>query len=188
MINESNINNLEKSRGSYDINWEINIWVIFLGLLIVFGFLSIDVFSHYFGWYSFSHNIAELLSVVSLLGLIIYLIILLLRARITAHEWKTRATYAEGEAQKWKEESKEILRGLGNAIDRQFEEWKMTNVEKEIGLFILKGFSFKEIADFRSVSERTVRQQATSIYKKSGLGSRNEFSAFFLEDLLLPLK
>ena len=36
-------------------------------------------------------------------------------------------------------------------------------------------------------SDRTVRQQAVEVYRKSGLSGRAELSAFFLEDLLLPL-
>jgi len=46
------------------------------------------------------------------------------------------------------------------------------------------GDSVSEIASLREVKEKTVRQQATSIYAKSGTGSRAEFSASFLEDLL----
>ncbi len=39
----------------------------------------------------------------------------------------------------------------------------------------------------RSTTETTIRQQALALYRKSGLGSRAELSAFFLEDLLLPV-
>jgi DNA-binding NarL/FixJ family response regulator len=44
----------------------------------------------------------------------------------------------------------------------------------------------KAIADLRQTSERTVRQQALAVYRKSGLNGRNDLAAFFLEDLLLP--
>jgi len=46
--------------------------------------------------------------------------------------------------------------------------------------------SLKEIAEFRSRSEKTVRQQASSVYSKANLENRASLSAFFLEDLLLP--
>lgn len=187
MDKEFKISTLKARYRTIDISWETYIWVIFWGLLLVIGLLTLDLISDYFKWFNFSHFIAEISAIVCLLSLIIYLIILLTRTRIAALDWKTRANRAEGEAQKWQEESQEILKGLGYAIDQQFEKWKLSKGEKEIGLFLLKGFSFKEIADFRSVSERTVRQQATTIYKKSDLGSRSEFAAFFLEDLLLPI-
>ena len=46
------------------------------------------------------------------------------------------------------------------------------------------GLSFDEIANVRNTKEKTVRQQATAIYRKSGLGSRHEFAAWFFEDFL----
>lgn len=86
----------------------------------------------------------------------------------------------------WKGEAEKYLKGLGEAIDNQMSHWGFTPAEKEVGLLLLKGFSFKEIATYRDASERTARQQSLEIYKKSGLAGRAEFSAFFLEDLLLP--
>ena len=78
------------------------------------------------------------------------------------------------------------MTGLSQAIDEQLQNWSFTQAEKDIGLLLLKGLSFKEIAELRQTSERTVRQQAGEVYRKSGLAGRNEFAAFFLEDLLLP--
>jgi DNA-binding NarL/FixJ family response regulator len=48
----------------------------------------------------------------------------------------------------------------------------------------LKGFSLKEIAALRGTSEKTIRQQASSVYKKAGLSGRHAFSAWFIEDIL----
>ena len=90
------------------------------------------------------------------------------------------------EAEQWKKESSELLQGLGIAIDRQFERWSLTKAEAEVGLFLLKGLSHKEIANIRQTSERTVREQSRALYRKSGLPGRSSLSAFFLEDLLLP--
>ena len=62
--------------------------------------------------------------------------------------------------------------------------WGLSRSEQEIAWLTLKGYSFTEIASLRSVQEKTVRQQATSIYAKSGCKNRNEFIAHFIEDLL----
>jgi len=62
----------------------------------------------------------------------------------------------------------------------------MTRAEKEVALLVLKSFSNKEISSFRDTSEKTIAQQVSSVYEKSGLHNRAEFAAFFLEDLLLP--
>ena len=90
------------------------------------------------------------------------------------------------EASRYKAEAHEALRGLGEAIDSQFERWQLTPAEREVGLLLLKGLTHKEVADVRATSEPTVRQQALMVYRKSGLRSRSDLSAFFLEDLLLP--
>jgi DNA-binding CsgD family transcriptional regulator len=93
---------------------------------------------------------------------------------------------AEAEALRWRGEAQQVLRGLGQAIDQQFARWTLTAAEREVALLMLKGLSHKEVAALRETSERTVRQQALSVYRKSGLGGRTELAAFFLEDLLLP--
>jgi len=72
---------------------------------------------------------------------------------------------------------------LGEVITRQFDEWKLTGSEKEVGWLLLKGLSLKEIAVLRETLEKTVRQQASAIYKKAGLGGRHAFAAWFIEDL-----
>lgn len=91
------------------------------------------------------------------------------------------------EAKEWKSETQALLQGLGISINKQFERWELTPSEKEIGLFLLKGLSHKEVAYIRGVSEATARQQARSIYKKAGLKGRHDLAAFFLEELALPI-
>lgn len=89
-------------------------------------------------------------------------------------------------AKHWQEEAAQVLQGMGQALDRQFERWNLSQAERDVALFLLKGFSTRDIANLRSTSERTVRQQAQDVYRKAGLAGRAELSAFFLEDLLLP--
>ncbi len=79
----------------------------------------------------------------------------------------------------------DILQGLGVLLDRQFAEWSLSPAECEIALLLLKGLSFKVIAEARNTSERTVRQQSLAIYRKAGVTGRAELSAFFFEDMLL---
>ena len=81
-------------------------------------------------------------------------------------------------------ETLQARQGLAELIARQFEAWQLTRSEMEIGQLLLKGLSLKEIAVLRSVAEKTVRQQASSIYQKAGLSGRHAFSAWFIEDIL----
>lgn len=108
------------------------------------------------------------------------------RARREAGFLERDLSVARAEADRWKAESQDILKGLGEAIARQFERWGLTPAEREVALLLLKGLSHKQVAEVRSTSERTVRQQSLAIYRKSGLAGRAELAAFFLEDLLLP--
>ncbi|RPH96195.1 MAG: helix-turn-helix transcriptional regulator [Lysobacterales bacterium] len=87
---------------------------------------------------------------------------------------------------RWRQDSRALIEGLSLAIQHQFEEWKLTAAESEVALLLLKGLSLKEIAALRATSERTVREQARSVYRKADLGGRSALSAWFLEDLLLP--
>lgn len=89
---------------------------------------------------------------------------------------------AEGEA--WRQQAQGYLTGLGAEIERQFETWRLTEAEREVGLLMLKGFSHREIAGLRGTTEATVRHQARAAYQKSNMPGRTAFCAYFLEDLL----
>jgi DNA-binding CsgD family transcriptional regulator len=93
---------------------------------------------------------------------------------------------ASEEGAAWRARANELLKGLGSAIDEQFDRWQLTLAEKDVALLLLKGFSHKEVAQLRGRAERTVRQQALAVYRKSKLNGRASLAAYFLEDLLLP--
>jgi DNA-binding CsgD family transcriptional regulator len=69
-------------------------------------------------------------------------------------------------------------------VREAFSVWSFSTSEQEVAWLLLKGFTFAEIAAFRGVQEKTVRQQASAIYAKSGCKNRNEFLAHFIQDLL----
>jgi len=91
---------------------------------------------------------------------------------------------AREDAEHWRNENRQLVNGLSSAIKAKFDAWALTEAESDIGLLLLKGLSHKEVADIRQTSERTVREQARSLYRKSGLSGRADLAAFFLEDLL----
>lgn len=86
----------------------------------------------------------------------------------------------------YKEKSQNYINGISVLIDKQFDEWQLSNSEKEVALLLLKGLSHKEIAQIRNTAEKTIRHQSGQVYSKSNLEGRAQLSAFFLEDLLLP--
>lgn len=93
---------------------------------------------------------------------------------------------SNNKAEYWRNENLQLIKGLSEKIKLQFLNWHLTNAEANIGFLLIKGFSLKEIATLRSTSERTVREQARSIYQKAEISGRSELTAYFLEDLLLP--
>lgn len=84
----------------------------------------------------------------------------------------------------WKAKSRHSAQQIRQAIDLQFDEWGLSESEKDVALLLIKGLSMKEIADIRGTHDKTVRQQATQIYKKAELQGRQELAAFFLEDIV----
>ncbi len=90
-------------------------------------------------------------------------------------------TLAQGDV--WREQRRAEIAALGHAIEDQFKVWRLTAAEIDIAGLMLKGASLKEIALARDTSEATIRQQAQSVYRKSGLSGRAELSAYFLESL-----
>ncbi len=84
----------------------------------------------------------------------------------------------------WRERTAALRRGLGEAMAEQFDEWGLTPVERETALSILRGHSHKRIASLAGRSEKTVRQHASAVYRKSGLTGRAALAAYFLESLI----
>ena len=68
-------------------------------------------------------------------------------------------------------------------VHEKFDEWDLTKSERDISIFLLKGFRISEIAGLRESSEGTIKSQLSSVYRKSGLAGRGEFTSFFLEEL-----
>ena len=71
-------------------------------------------------------------------------------------------------------------------MQKQFDAWQLSKSEQDVVIAMLKGLSFREIANLRGTREKTVRQQASTVYRKAGVGSRNELTAWFFEDMLEP--
>lgn len=156
---------------------------MFAVIALLIGF---DVVSDYRAGTAAGHLVAELtVMALSLLGAIV-LWRLFREAQRRAATLRLDLAAAREQASRFREDAHDALRGLGEAIDRQFSRWELTPAEREVGLLLLKGLSHREIAELRSTSDTTVRQQALALYRKSGLRGRSELAAFFLEDLLLP--
>jgi DNA-binding CsgD family transcriptional regulator len=158
--------------------------IAFLAFVAVAGAVDL-VADRPASWWS-AHVVIEACVIAGSLGAVAFLGRSWLRDRHQLAGARADRDRARAEHARWKTRAEKLLRGLGEAIDAQFDRWRLTRAEREVALLLLKGFGHKEIARMQERSERTIRQHAISVYRKSGLGGRAELSAFFLEDLLLP--
>lgn len=152
-----------------------------LGLIM--AMLALDVWQDLSHGASFQHMAGEAL----MIGLgAVALGALWSSASRRAGRLAANLDHTREDLREWREKARRHSEGLAGEIDRQFDGWGLSPAEKEIGLLMLKGLSFKEAALVRNASERTVRQQAQDIYRKANVAGRNEFAAWFLEEMLLP--
>ena len=165
--------------------------LLLLAAFALIGLLAaIDIVADIRVGTDFLHVLVEVIVFVIAIGAVLGISLRLLKeARTTREliaEMQDEIDQRREEALEWQNETRTLLKGLGESINRQFERWRLTDSEKEVALFLLKGLSHKEVAVIRQVSETTARQQARAIYQKTGLKGRHELAAFFLEELALP--
>lgn len=154
-------------------------------ILALIGLLSLfDVYEDWYDGAPIGHIIPEVILMAVSAGGVAFLVTHLYssRKKIVEESQQEIARVKEA-AQAWKARADSLSNGISDAIGAQFDEWRLSPAEQEVSFLLLKGLSIQEIADIRSTTARTVRQQASEVYQKSGLNGRAQLSAFFLEDL-----
>ena len=155
---------------------------VLLGVIVLLKFS--DVVSDMSLGLPFTHLVFEwILLSLSAAGCI-YLI-LEMRARTRRlGQLSDSLTLSDNKLETLSHDMREARRRFSEVIKQQFHEWHLTASEQEVALLLLKGLSFREIASLRETREKTVRQQASTIYGKSGLEGRHVLAAWFLEDFI----
>lgn len=131
-------------------------------------------------WHLFEEAIVVILSA----GAIAWLVTNLFRQRDQLRRLRDDLAASHQSKESTNERLADTRQRMGEVIQEQFTAWNLTPSEREVALLLLKGLSFKEIAAVRETLEKTVRQQASSIYKKADVAGRASFSAWFIEDIL----
>lgn len=166
-----------------DVSESRSILVAIALLVLIAGLITGDVWVDYAAGTTAAHVVLEL----SVLVLAVIGVVVLWRrfqeARRTVIVLQRDIAVARREAEQWREEAGTTLRDFKTAIERQFDRWSLSTAERDIAMCLLGGLSHKEVAVRRNTSERTVREQARSVYQKSGVAGRSELAAFFLGDL-----
>lgn len=158
--------------------------VVFVLAVIVAGNLG-DVFYDYREGASVGHILMELSIAIVSFALITVLIVGIWRQSRSNTRLKAElASVSEVNQRTLPPALATARHELGLVLKEQFKDWNLTRTEREVAMLLLKGLSFKEIASVRDTMEKTVRQQASAIYKKANVSGRHAFSAWFIEDLL----
>jgi DNA-binding NarL/FixJ family response regulator len=159
--------------------------VVLAFLAVVAGGVTDLVLDRPARWLS-AHVALEVALVTLSLGLAVYLWVSWYQATRSLGAATRELAQRQADADRWRTSAERLLEGLGQAVDGQFTAWELTAAERDVALRLLKGHGHKEIATATGRSERTVRQHAVAVYRKSGLGGRAELAGFFLNDLILP--
>ena len=132
-------------------------------------------------WHIVEESVIVLLSAIA----VVYLVVEMMSRTRELAALSTTLANADQHLANITMEMKRARKQYSEVIHQQFDEWRLTTGEQQVGLLLLKGLSFKEISAVRSTQEKTVRQQASTIYGKSGVEGRHAFSAWFLEDFMV---
>ncbi len=73
---------------------------------------------------------------------------------------------------------------FADLMEKQFEDWSLTESESAVAVMAIKGLSMAEIAQLRDTKEGTVKAQCASVYRKAGVSSRHQLLSYFIEELL----
>jgi DNA-binding CsgD family transcriptional regulator len=133
-----------------------------------------------------AHVVFELCLILLSLGAATYLARGWMASRASLREVRRSLVERQRERDAWRASAEKVLAGLGREVGRQFAAWGLTPAERDTALMLIQGYSVRRIAALAKRSERTVRQHAVAVYRKSGLSNRAELAGFFLGDLLVP--
>jgi len=119
----------------------------------------------------------------NLFHVVIELLVLIAVSTVLVIELR-RVNYLKAVVIKERDKAARLSGELLAVMREQFMNWGLSPSECEVALLLIKGLSMKEISSARGVKEKTIRQQATSVYAKSGYAGRHELAAHFIEDLM----
>ena len=154
-------------------------------LLICFlSFFIIDITVDLRQGVAFNHILHEVILVLVAFGGVLWQLKVIIEKNRHIRTLHSELLETKNEYKAWREKSQAKAQEMRQLIDQQFSLWQLSDSEKDVALLLIKGLSMKEIAEIRNTTEKTVRHQATNVYKKSELSGRQELEAFFLEDIL----
>jgi len=153
-------------------------------LLIIMVLNFFDVFTDISLGVPTWHIVEETMIVIVSGALAIFLIFDIRKLNSNIEHLKEKLAHSDDKLKGITDEMVAARSQYSQVIHEQFKQWSLTKSEQEVSMLLLKGLSFKEISAVRETKEKTVRQQASTIYAKAGVEGRHDLAAWFLEDFI----
>lgn len=169
-------------RGSHLSSMEfqaMNLKLPLIGLLVYCISLlafTVDFLSEVTGWKFLSALpwiLHEIFTLMTLVGLCVGMYFIARSYRLAARN--TRYLAKQLDAAKG---------AFQSGVDGYFEEWGLSEAEKDIALLTIKGMTISEIAEIRHTKQSTIKTQSSAIYRKAGVASRSQLVSLLIEELL----
>jgi len=132
----------------------------------------------------FIHITQEIIIVVASLFVLLVLVLQFKKERMENQQLKINVEEISEQSKQMSTQLIKLKREFAEGIKLQFSQWQLTKSEADVAMLLLKGYNSKEIAELRQASEKTVRNQLTSVYQKSCLKGQQSFIAWFMDGLV----
>jgi len=154
-----------------------------LFLLTIFAASVTDILYDLKQGSSWIHLAQESLLAIAAMALFVWLVTDLKREQLRNQQLESDLQSLNDRQAQLKAKLRKAQRNFADLVRAQLEQWQLTPSEQEIAWLLLKGYNSKEISAFRGTAEKTVRNQLTSIYRKSELRDKQAFISWFVDDL-----
>lgn len=149
--------------------------LIYFSILFLLTDLSIDVLFEYD--FPFATEILEIIHPFTHIALFLLLILYIYMIK----ELKKEKDFMMSK----KDQTIAFIKGdFSASVGSFFSAKGLTSAEADVAYLIIKGLSYKEIADQRGSSVNTIRNQSYNIFKKLDCSGRSEFVAIVFDDIL----
>lgn len=155
-------------------------------VLIAFGISANEVANEWWEGEAFSDMADDVAMLCLSLLMVVFFVFEWITQQRAVQRLSEQLDRARGQLAERDADSARISGEYRQVLTKQFTTWQLTPSEQDVVLALLKGLSFKEIAQLRDTREKTVRQHAAHVYRKAGVAGRHELAAWFFEDLLGP--
>ena len=156
-----------------NLNLPLNGLLVYCISLLAF---SIDFLSEVTGWKFLSALpwiLHEIFTLMTLVGLCVGMYFIVRSYRLAAINNRYLAKQLDA-----------AKGAFQSGIDGYFEQWGLSEAEKDIALFTIKGMTISEIAEIRNTKQSTIKTQSSAVYKKAGVSSRAQLVSLLIEELL----